>query len=183
VSDKQPPDTDTGTVLVFRNGVGQPVVVPDDVANAAERAYRVYKARRAGKSWQEIAEDERYPSAAAARYDYDRYMDEARSLVVEKSQKETLALEVSRLDYLQTRIWGAAEAGSLAAIREIRGIIMDRAKLVTVIDMMKEADTDDRGRTVVVMQTPGESYLERLRRVAGDDTFDVQDDGDTEPSD
>lgn len=183
MNDEQPPTPEQGTVLVFRNSTGQPVVVPDDVASAGERAYRVYKARRRGDSWQEIAEEQHYPSAAAARYDYERYMDEARALVVEKSQKEILTLEVSRLDYLQTRIWGAAEAGSLAAIKEIRGIIMDRAKLVTILELAKEADTDNRGRTVVVMQKPGESYLDRLRRVAGDDTFEDNDDGDTEPSD
>lgn len=167
----------TGQVLVFRNGAGQPVVVPDEVATEAERAYRVFKARRRGDSWEQIAEDERYPSGQAARYDYDRYMEEARSLVVEKSQKEALNLEISRLDFLQTRIWNAAEAGSLAAIKEIRGIIMDRAKLVAVSDLIREADTDETGRTVVVMRTEHESYLDRLKRVAGDDTRVTEDDG------
>jgi hypothetical protein len=169
----------TGQVLVFRNGAGQPVVVPDDVATAAERAYRVFKARRRGDSWEQIAEDEHYPSGQAAKYDYDRYMEEARSLVVENSAKEALSLEVNRLDFLQTRLWGAAEAGSIAAIKEIRGIIMDRAKLVSVVSEIKEADTDETGRTVVVMQTERETYLERLRRVAGDATGPTADDGET----
>src|SRR5690348_13924498 len=100
VGDEEVPPEDSN-VLVFRGTTGQPVVIPDAVATAAERAYRAYKMHIGGKSWQEIANEEQYPSARAAKADVDRYMDEASALVADRTARKMLNLEVARLDALQ----------------------------------------------------------------------------------
>ncbi|HEY5787697.1 MAG TPA: hypothetical protein VIT65_23275, partial [Microlunatus sp.] len=151
MSDTDDPDN----VLVFRNPAGQPVAVPDDVVTEAERAYRCYMLNIGGKSWQEIAELENYPSAGAAKYDVDRYMEEARSLVVEASQQKMLVREVSRLDFLQDRIWPGVQAGSLAAVKEVRGIIMDRVRLIEAIALLKHLEGGRSHNTVVIGATSG----------------------------
>lgn len=168
--DDEPPE-EIKNVLVFRNSSGQPVAVPDDVVTQAERAYRCYMSHLGGKEWAVIAQEEGYPSARAAKYDVDRYMEEAKSLVTTKSQKEMLELETARLDYLQSQLWPAVQAGSIVAIKEVRAIIMDRAKVTTFISEIPDTDENGTKRTVVISgQVSSTSYIEGLKRAAGDDT-------------
>ena len=65
--DETPKDPAGGTVLVFRNPDGTPVAVPEDVVNAAERAYRCHTRRIKGDSWDLIAAEEGYESVGAGR--------------------------------------------------------------------------------------------------------------------
>lgn len=156
---------DGAEVLAFRNSAGEPVVVPTAVATEAERAYRCYQKRLEGIPWEVIAREEQYPSAAACKADVDRYLAEARSLVVESSAKEMLRTEMARMDMLQTFIWGAAEDGSIPAVSEIRQLIMGRAKLAVYLGqgMTEESDTT---QTVVVPRDSGH-YLATLQGAAG----------------
>lgn len=156
---------DGAEILAFRNSAGEPIVVPTAVATEAERALRCYKKRLAGVSWEQIAKDEQYPSALACRADVDRYLTEARSLVVEASAKDMLRTEVARMDLLQTFLWEAAEGGSIPAVSEIRQIIMGRAKLAVALGqgMTEESDTT---QTVVVPRHSG-GYIATLQEAAG----------------
>ena len=160
----KPPD---GTVLVFRNPAGDPIAVPEDVVTAAERAYRCYQMRIGGQSWAQIAEAELYPSASAAKYDVDRYMAEARAMVVESSAQEILTLEVHRLDALQHALWMSAMTGHVPSAALVVNIIMNRAKLVweTRERMGDELSTS---RTVVVPQSD-DGFLQTLKDAAGED--------------
>ena len=166
----EPPDYDDvggGTVLVFRNSDSQPVAVPSDVVTAAERAYRCYMDRVAGMSWAAIAQREGYPSAGAAQYDVQRYMEEAKALVVEKSQRDMLALEVARYDALQHAVWPQAMAGHVPSVMAVVSIISKRTDLVGLDpDKMNEAAEEAR-RTVVVPTDP-DGYIEAMQRAAGE---------------
>lgn len=154
-------------VLVFRNSAGEPIVVPSAVATEAERAYRCYQLRQSGKDWTEIALAEQYPSAKAAKYDVDRYLEEARSLVVESSAREMLRLEISRLDRLQSFIWDKAADGNIAAITEIRQLVMSRVRVVEVLEPSKTEEVGgDMVRTVVVASDEA-GYLRGLQKAAG----------------
>jgi hypothetical protein len=167
MSDPEDPDN----VLVFRNPAGQPVAVPAQVVTEAERAYRCYMMNLGGKSWHEIAVLESYPSASAAKYDVDRYMEEARAMIVEASQQKMLVREVARLDYLQDRIWPGVQAGSLAAVQQARGIIMDRVKLIEAVAMLKHLEGGASHNTVVIgsyATADKESYIGALAAAAGD---------------
>lgn len=160
---KKPEDA---KVLVFRTPSGDPIAVPSDVVTEGERAYRCYQARIGGMSWREIADLELYPSAGAAMYDVKRYMEEAKSLVVEASAREMLTLEVNRLDALQHALWANAMSGHVPSAGLAMNIIMNRAKLVG-LDPEKMGEAAAGGRTVVV-SGEGDGFLEELKVLAGE---------------
>lgn len=169
-----PPDQDVpleerppsgASVLVFRNGSGEPVVVPDEVATAAERAYRCYKHHLAGKSWAEIAVEEQYPSADAVAYDVKRYMEEAQSLVVHHTARQMLGLEVARLDALQSATWGAAMAGHIPSATFVLNVIKERSRLVG-LDPEKMAEENNQNMRTVVVPHDSAGYIAGLQRAA-----------------
>ena len=165
MSDK-PPTDDTTNVLVFRNPVGEPIAVPDDVVTAAERAYRCWRARVGGKSWAVIAEEEHYPSPRAAKYDVDRYLEEARSLVVEKSAQDMLTLEVARLDELQRGVWPQAMNGHLPSATLVLNIIRIRADLLGLTGGAAVDPSSSGSRTVVVVGADSPGYIASLQRAS-----------------
>ena len=155
---------DTGTVLVFRNPSGEPVAVPTDVVTAAERVYRAYTSHLEGKSWTQIALEEQYPSDDAVKYDVQRYLDEAKSLVIHHTAREMLQLEVARLNELQSYVWPMARKGHVQSIGAAVNIIMSRAKLIG-LDPDHMADKGDTSRTVVVPNDE-DGYVASLQRAA-----------------
>lgn len=159
--DEVPPEN----VLVFRNSTGQPVIVPNAVATEAERAYRAYTMHVGGKSWQEIANEEKYPSAGSAKADVDRYMDEAAALVADRSARKMLNLEVTRLDALQAAIWPQAMAGHIPSAALVMNIVMNRSRLVGLDPEKMNEELNASARTVVV---PGDttSFIETMKRQA-----------------
>lgn len=166
----QPPpdDEDTGAeVIAFRNSHGEPVVVPTDVATEAERAFRAYKLNRDGLDWQEIAMREQYPSARAAKADVDRYLAEGRALVVEKSAKEMLNLEMARLNHYTFQLRDGIEKGSIVALTEARHLVMARARLALALGAGL-TENNDGGRTVVISGETGQ-FIATLREAAGDE--------------
>jgi len=162
--DVRPKEEREDNVLVFRNATGSPVAVPSSVVTEAERAYRCHQMRIQGVSWGEIAQQENYTSAGAAKSDVDRYMAEARSLVVEASAREMLTLEVNRLDALQQAMWTNAMSGHVPSAQLIMNIIVNRAKLVG-LDPEKMSEEADKARTVVVPDNP-DGYLAALQQAA-----------------
>ena len=154
---------DQHAVLVFRNPSGEPVIVPDDVATAGERAYRAYKAHLSGKSWQEIAVEEQYPSAEAVSYDVKRYMDEARSLVVHHSARSMLELEVARMDALQSFAWPQAERGHVPSMAFVLAVIKERARLVGLDP--EQMNEGDKTNTVVVPKD-SDGFISAMQRAA-----------------
>jgi len=155
-------------VLVFRNAGNEPIAVPADVVTAAQRAYRCHQLRIGGKSWSEIAEMEKYPSAISAQADVTRYMAEAKALVVEASQRDMLTLEVARLDAVQSALWPAAMAGHVPSAAAVVSIIINRSKLVGLDPEKMNDDAAQQLRTVVVPQE-SDGYVAALRLAAGDE--------------
>lgn len=173
-----PPPDDEGTgaeVLAFRNSAGEPVVVPTDVATEAERAFRAYKLHRDGLDWMSIAVQEQYPSARAARADVDRYLAEGRALVVEKSAKEMLNLEMARLNHYTFQLSEMIAKGSIVAITEARHLVMARARLALALGASLTEDNGG-GRTVVVGGATEGSYVATLQEAAGDEPGSIQPD-------
>jgi len=165
-SEQDPLEERSGTVLVFRNQHGEPIAVPDEVVTAGERAYRAYQEHLSGKSWDQIAIEEQYPSASAVRYDVQRYMDEAQALVVERSARQLLQLEVARMDALQAAVWPQALRGHVQSAALALNIIIQRAKLVG-LDPEKMNDADTKAHTVVV-PSQSDGYIDAMKRAAGE---------------
>ena len=156
-------------VLVFRNGGGEPIAVPDDVVTAAERAYRCHKMRIGGASWDAIALEEKYPNAAAAAHDVKRYLAEGASLVVEKSAREMLTLEVMRMDALQNALWRQAMSGHVPSVTACLSIIVNRARLIG-LDPEKMNET---AAVTVVVPVEGSAYMAALQSAAGSTRISV----------
>lgn len=173
MSDDLPPDYDdvkpleerrTHNVLVFRNPAGEPVAVPDEVVTAGERAYRAYQLHLQGMSWEQVAEAEQYADRTAAMYDVRRYMEEAKALVVARSAREMLTLEVARMDALQSALWPSAMRGHVQSAMAVLNVINSRAKLVG-LDPEKMNDADTKAHTVVV-PSGEDGYLAALQEAA-----------------
>lgn len=154
-------------VLVFRNAANEPIAVPTEVVTAAERAYRCHSWRIEGRSWEWIAQQEGYPSAKAAAYDVERYLDEGRALVVEKSARQMLTLEVARMDALQSALWPMAMKGHVQSATAVLSIIVNRSKLVGLDPEKMNEDAAAQARTVVV-PSHEDGYLAALKSAAGD---------------
>jgi len=167
IDDEEVPPEFDNNVLVFRNGANQPVVVPSAVATEAERTYRCYQARVGGKSWEEIAQEEKYPSAAAAKADVTRYMNEAKSLIAETSMRDMLTLEVSRLDALQVAYWSQAMMGHVPSGRMVLDVIKARAAMVG-LDPEKMGEAAAAARTVVISTDTERGFIEDLQRQSDD---------------
>lgn len=157
-------DEHDGEVLAFRQpSTGRPVVVPTDVATMAERPYRAYQMRLAGRGWKDVAEVEGYPSAQAARADVDRYMREGAALVSDWSRKQLLTFELDRLDQLQAALWPQAMAGHIPAVNTSLQLVLSRVKLLA-LDQPSAEDSATSPRTVVV-PTDDDGWKSSLERV------------------
>lgn len=156
--------SDDNVISVFR-GPDRPVAVPEAVVLEAQREYRAYLAHQSGLGWAEVAEQEQYPSAEAARQDVRRYLTEGKALVTEWSRSEMLSIELARLDTLQAAIWDAAIGGKLPAVALARDLIMTRIKVLKLDEAAGEDET--RARTVVVMGDTA-SYSAALEQASTD---------------
>lgn len=152
-----------GTVLVFRNDLGDPVVIPAEVATKNERVYRCHQLRLKGESWQEIAAREHYPTAASVKAEVGRYMTEAASMVLQHSAREMLGMEVQRLDALQAAVWSQAMVGHIPSASLALNVIVQRAHLVAELDKTNV----EGARTVVIPAADGE-YMRALQAAAAE---------------
>ena len=157
---------DDGTVIVFRNEANEPIAVPGEIVTLAERQYRCHLARMRGDSWALIALDENYPSAQAAASDVKRYLAEGAALVTEASRRESLALEVARLDRYTRALDEKAMEGNVGAISVGVNIVMKRAELLGLLTEDLSLTTT---RTVVVPLDDG--YAAALRELVDRDTL------------
>lgn len=96
-------------------------------------ARKAMEMRRKGMSYYEIAERLGVPESKAAGLAHQA-IRAAADMVSRATREEILCLEVERLDALQNAIYDDAMAGDISAVREIRGIIMDRARLQQILD-------------------------------------------------
>jgi hypothetical protein len=167
MTDEKPPDEPEATVLVFRNSDGDPVAVPAEIVELNEKVYRAYQEHLRGADWEGVAEQEGYPSASAAAADVRRYLATGAALLVEHHQRESLQMEVARLDALQYALWPAAMRGHVQSAMGVMNIILNRAKLKG-LDPDKLANNADTAQTVIIPGDP-EGYGRALRAAAGED--------------
>ena len=159
----EPGDT---SVLVFRNEANEPIAVPGEVVTAAERQYRCHLAHMQGDSWALIALNEGYPSAQAAASDVKRYLEEGAALVTEASRRESLALEVARLDRYMRMLDEKAAEGNIIAINAGVNIVMKRSQLLGLLSEDMAVTTT---RTVVI-PLDDDGYAAALRELVENDT-------------
>lgn len=151
-----------GEVLVFRGPTGRPVAVPDEIVSEAEREYRAYTARLSGQSWAEIAVNEQWPSAEAAAAAVKRYLAEGKAVVGDLRRREALAMEMARLDALQSALWPQAMKGNVAHVGMALQVVNARVKLLG----LEQATEEEAGAAETVVVPSDEGYLAALQRAA-----------------
>lgn len=156
-----------GNVLVFRNEVGQPVAVPERTVLENDRTYRAYQLHERGKSWAEVAVHEGYDNARQAMYEVQRWLDEGRALISERTRRDMLQTEIARLDRMQDAIWDDAIKGKIPAVREVTNLVITRIKVLKLDEMREDEEQITGPRTVIVPQDDG-GYLEVLQGVASE---------------
>ena len=157
-------DDDDAQVLVFR-GADRPVAVPEHVVLEAQREYRAWKLHEGGRSWEQVAAIEGYPTAAAARQDVRRYLTEGRALVSEWSKQELLAVSLAQLDTLLSAVWEGATQGKIPAVSMAKDLIISKVKILRLDEVGAEDET--RARTVVVLGNE-DAYTAALEEASKD---------------
>ena len=159
---------------VYRNPrTEQPLVVPYGEALKAERPYRAHQLHLRGLSWGQVAAEEGYLNAQAAKYDVDTWLEQGRALVQDSVRRDMLRTEVARLDELQATVWPMAMKGHLPAVRQVMDLVMNRAKLIG-LGTFSKSDEDESDLTPETVIIPGDdtgfvSHLQALT-VAKDET-------------
>lgn len=95
----------------------------EEPAETASRRQRATALALAGADYTQIAGSLGYPTPEACRDDV------AAELMARARAADTVALEVARLDRLQTGLWKAATGGDVRAAALVRSIIADRLAL------------------------------------------------------
>jgi hypothetical protein len=132
------------------------------------KAWHAYQLKLAGLSLSEIAGHLNYTSGAVvAKAIKDEMISAARDIEPE-TRESLLDLEIERLNFAQSKIWMAVEAGDVKAIELLLKIVTLRAKLqgVDVLDASKGQQT-----VLVVGGSEGE-YVAKLKLVAGGEQQD-----------
>ena len=154
-------------VLVFRNEVSQPVSIPQATVLENDRTYRSYQKHEQGHSWAQIAAMEDYDNARQVMYEVQRWLDEGRALISDRTRRDMLQMEVARMDALQAAVWPDAMKGKIPAAQFALQCIAARIKTLH-LDEMQDGEEELAGpRTVIVPNDEG-GFLEVLERVANE---------------
>lgn len=105
-------------------------------ATAAEKRKQALDLRRAGWSFEDIAEEVGYTNKGSAY----RAVKQAIADITRESANELLELELARLDDLMAGAYEAARNGDLFAIDRVLKIIDQRAKFLGLYDREPEDD-------------------------------------------
>lgn len=144
--------------------------LPDrDDIHHDERPYWAQKLRNVGYEWSQIAWRCGYVSRASCVMDVRTYLQRAALEMAAEERAEALAMELQRLDELQTPYYIAAIQGDLKSAEFVLKVISQRSKLMRWEDTNAEAGGS---RTLII--TP-ENYQTELRRLV---EGEVVDDGD-----
>ena len=126
-----------------------------------KKARRAHELRQSGMSWWAIAEEMKI-SENQARMAVAELIAEAADTVDYYEKREVLAMELSRLDSLQSAVWADAMDGKVPAIQAALAIMDRRAKWLGFAE--PEVQTNITSNTIVV---PGntKAYIEALQQV------------------
>jgi hypothetical protein len=163
-----------GQVIAFRGSDGQPVVVPSEIAAVADLPYRCYLHKRAGMSWQNIAELENIcgpitgkPSGQQAQKTVERYLDEGAALITDWSRKALMNMQMDRYECIIAAHWAAMQKGSIASAGIVMNAMREQNHLTRIDQpVLGNEDAMTNSKTVVINDA-GEGYSAALQKAAG----------------
>ena len=143
-----------------------------DVANIkpAERPYWAHRLRMVGHEWIICAYRAGYGSRQACVTEVRIYLQEIALELDAQQRSEALAMELARLDELQSPYYAAAIGGDIKAAEFVLKVMGHRSKL-----MRFEDAESDRGGSRTLIITP-ENYQKELRNLVEGSTEEPDDD-------
>lgn len=145
----------------------------DRRATAAEKRKRALELRRAGWTFEDIAEEVGYANKGVA---YTAVKTAIKNITRE-SANDLIELELARLDDMFSGLYERARDGDVFAVDRALKIMDQRAKFLSLYDR-KEDDTSAEVRAALV------GFREGLRGLFGEnDTYGQVTDGDASPED
>lgn len=105
------------------HGTGEYAASPNRIA-AAEKRARALELRKAGATYEKIAEHLGYANRGNAQ----RAVQTALRDITAENAKEVLAIELERLDSILVGLWGNARSGHLGSIDRVLRIMERRSK-------------------------------------------------------
>ena len=110
-----------------------------------DKEARVVELRRAGVTWDVIAQRTGYANASGAYRAYQRAADR----IIRPNIEELRDIEIERLDRMQAGVWGKAINGEVRAIDAVLRIIEKRSKLLGLdapkeLNVKAQVETYDR---------------------------------------
>lgn len=159
---------DEAKVLVLRNPeTFRPVAIPEDTVREADRVFDAYTRHRDGEPWKVIAatSDPPWPSAAAVATEVRRYLDEGRAIFRGMKGRELMALEIDRLNALQTYFLPAAKAGKVPAGQLVLSCI--KARIDAYAKTPEDpAEIEGQGGAPRMLVIDAEDYTGHLGKVS-----------------
>lgn len=138
------------------------ISLPSDASSEEKIAY-AHHLRLSGHSWREIGKLCEYASDDVARLQVKMWLNKAAIEVDRTTRSEHLALELERLDALQSSVWEEALTGDKKAIDTAIKIIQTRSRLLGLDSITTEVNSSVQ--TIVVTQ---EEYVQKLKTIAGE---------------
>jgi hypothetical protein len=140
-----------------------PFVVPDDMSKVpiGHRAQMAFELRKAGASYELIAEKLGYSNAKSAESSIRRVLA---SKYKPEDVEEVVQLELARLDALQLIAWRRAKDGDLSAIDRILKIMERRAKYLGLDTSEPQNDGNVTNNTAIFIGGTEKEYIEQLRQ-------------------
>jgi transcriptional regulator len=118
-----------------------------DRINARERQGKALEMRKAGYTYQVIADNLGYYDRAAA----EKAVRRALERITEEPAKEVLKLELERLDAMLTQLWNKVGSGKIEAFDRVLKIMDRRARY---LGLDKGEKFDSLGEIQITIKTP-----------------------------
>ena len=140
-----------------------PFVVPDDPSKLPKgiKAHMAFELRKAGASYELIAEKLNYANAKSAE-------NSIRATLQRKYKpedvEEVVQMELARLDALQLVAWRRAKDGDLNAIDRILKIMERRSKYLGLDTQTEQVDHTVTHNTAIFIGGSEEEYVEQLQQ-------------------
>ena len=139
-----------------------PFQIPDDPSAMPKgmRAQLAFELRRAGASYELIAEKLRYASAAGAESSIRAVLNRKYK---PEAVEEVVSMELARLDALQLIAWRRAKEGDLSALDRILKIMERRAKYLGLDVKEQVSEGNITNNTAIFIGGTEEEYIAQLK--------------------
>lgn len=124
-----------------------------------ERQQKALEYRKAGFTYQKIADQLNYKNASCAEHAVKAAMDR----ITEQPAKEVRKLELERLDAILTTLWAQVAKGHLGAVDRVLKIMDRRARYLGLDMPVKHALTDPEGEDSMILSQ--DEIIARLKAI------------------